>query len=485
MESYTTIKDICVMGNTLRCYITTGHGPEVLLLHESFSSSSQFQAQLTGTLGRQLRLIAIDLPGHGASFRSTDSNKHYTVSGMASIVASCLQELGIRTAFVVGSGLGGRIALKLLKKVEGLTSAIFSSQEIDSKPLTVQTPEIIQLSQKETLDPEDIEMLFSHFVPKSERDSAKWLREAIERADGKHFSTIRHELETQHFDDFEELADLPMHVKVGIIVGAKDELVSSDYLFSIELDHLWRRTIQLVPGATHLVAPVMPLAFDTLLRDIIRDKCGSLTLNPKEPLKTSMRPSSHQTTGQDNATDKIINTTSKSANYNPYARGKIPPGTLPHPSMRFELVDTEDQPTRSTSASTSTCSSEIIHAEVNPYARGRNRGGYLPHPNVRFEGAVAEQQQATSPQKATTQTNPYARGRIPGGELPHPSMRFEGTGELDNRVGQHVNTSAPANPYARGRLPGGVLPHRGMRFEGHWIDRPNGGSAYTGNPTRY
>lgn len=64
-------------------------------------------------------------------------------------------------------------------------------------------------------------------------------------------------------------------------------------------------------------------------------------------------------------------------------------------------------------------------------------------------------------------------------------MRFEGTGELDNRVGQHVNTSAPANPYARGRLPGGVLPHRGMRFEGHWIDRPNGGSAYTGNPTRY
>lgn len=72
------------------------------------------------------------------------------------------------------------------------------------------------------------------------------------------------------------------------------------------------------------------------------------------------------------------------------------------------------------------------------------QGGYLPHPNVRFEGAVAEQQQATSPQKATTQTNPYARGRIPVQIPVHALLELHFLASILCIVCLHVTNTAHA-----------------------------------------
>src|ERR1700677_4384860 len=46
---------------------SAGQGPPVVLIHGNSSSSSVFSRQLDGALGERFRLIAVDLPGHGAS----------------------------------------------------------------------------------------------------------------------------------------------------------------------------------------------------------------------------------------------------------------------------------------------------------------------------------------------------------------------------------------------------------------------------------
>lgn len=65
---------------------------------------------------------------------------------------------------------------------------------------------------------------------------------------------------------------------------------------------------------------------------------------------------------------------------NPYRRGRVPAGTIPHPSARFEIV--EDTLT------TTTTSAASASATPNPYARGRVPGGTMPHPGLRFEGGL-------------------------------------------------------------------------------------------------
>ena len=46
---------------------SAGQGPAAVLIHGNSSSSRAFSKQLDGPLGTRFRLVAIDMPGHGAS----------------------------------------------------------------------------------------------------------------------------------------------------------------------------------------------------------------------------------------------------------------------------------------------------------------------------------------------------------------------------------------------------------------------------------
>ena len=51
---------------------SAGRGPAVALIHGNSSSSRAFARQVDGPLGQRFRLVAIDLPGHGASDDAKD-----------------------------------------------------------------------------------------------------------------------------------------------------------------------------------------------------------------------------------------------------------------------------------------------------------------------------------------------------------------------------------------------------------------------------
>lgn len=93
-------------------YIDTGtpsNAPPVVLIH-GLSSTVGFWEYQVPHLARTRRVIALDLPGFGASDRP---DAPYTPPWYAGLIVDWLDHLGIERADVVGHSMGGQIALTL------------------------------------------------------------------------------------------------------------------------------------------------------------------------------------------------------------------------------------------------------------------------------------------------------------------------------------------------------------------------------------
>jgi pimeloyl-ACP methyl ester carboxylesterase len=91
----------------------TGSGRPLVLLHGLGSSRSAWNPVLAG-LAQQFDVIAIDLPGFGAS-APLPATVEATPSALAGAVADFLAELGVEKPHVVGDSLGGWVATELAR----------------------------------------------------------------------------------------------------------------------------------------------------------------------------------------------------------------------------------------------------------------------------------------------------------------------------------------------------------------------------------
>ncbi|MEZ5268323.1 MAG: alpha/beta fold hydrolase [Microthrixaceae bacterium] len=89
-------------------YRTGGSGPLVLLVHGMAGSSSTWVPVLED-LGRRVTFLAPDLPGHG---RSDKPRGDYSLGAQAAFLRDLLDALGHESATVVGTSLGGGIAMQ-------------------------------------------------------------------------------------------------------------------------------------------------------------------------------------------------------------------------------------------------------------------------------------------------------------------------------------------------------------------------------------
>jgi pimeloyl-ACP methyl ester carboxylesterase len=89
-------------------YLTAGEGPVLLLVHGVASDSQAWCATLP-LLARRARVIAPDLPGHGASAKVPGD---YSLGSLASSLRDLLVKLGHERATLVGHSLGGGIAMQ-------------------------------------------------------------------------------------------------------------------------------------------------------------------------------------------------------------------------------------------------------------------------------------------------------------------------------------------------------------------------------------
>ena len=94
--------------NTTDC----GTGPKLLLVH-GLGGSWQWWSTILEPLGAHRNVIAIDLPGHGATPAEHDSG---TFDGLVGSVQRYIADNGLSGIDVVGSSMGARIVLELARR---------------------------------------------------------------------------------------------------------------------------------------------------------------------------------------------------------------------------------------------------------------------------------------------------------------------------------------------------------------------------------
>lgn len=96
-------------GNGVPYHVDRGDGEPLMLLHSGGMAHQEWNVH-RDAWEQRFRVVTPDLPGHG---RTPLVGEELTVAGMVEAVVALLDELGVEAAHVVGSSMGGSVALKL------------------------------------------------------------------------------------------------------------------------------------------------------------------------------------------------------------------------------------------------------------------------------------------------------------------------------------------------------------------------------------
>lgn len=251
---------------TIAGFQSTGEGRPILLIHGNSCSAHVWQRQLQGPLGAKYRVIAIDLPGHGASSPPPNPQTDYSGRGYAAAIAAAARALELNDAIVVGWSLGGHTVLNaasLLPMASGLM--IFGTPPIGSGPGAFAgfkhlSPTVFTASPSEA-DIQD--WARSAFAP-GYAPIPDFLVEDFRRTDGNARACLGAAAQSGGLTDEVEIVR-NLKIPLAIVHGRAEQLIDLSYLQRLPAPSLWRGEVQIVDGAGHALQWEQAETFNKLL----------------------------------------------------------------------------------------------------------------------------------------------------------------------------------------------------------------------------
>jgi pimeloyl-ACP methyl ester carboxylesterase len=242
----------------------------VLFIHGNSSSREVFRHQLDSDLGRNHRLIALDLPGHGQSANAMNPERTYTRPGFADVTRELLTRLGISQAALVGWSLGGHIALEAAARFPGIVGMmIVGTPPVAANRMAdgfIPAPHF-KLGSQEHLDAAAIDEFGSAIFGTSFTPE---LREAMARTDGLARKTMFKAAQAGAGTDQRKTVE-HIPVSLAVVNGANDPFVNLDYLDTLSYANLWDGRCHRLPGLGHAPFREGPEAFNGLLERFLAD----------------------------------------------------------------------------------------------------------------------------------------------------------------------------------------------------------------------
>jgi pimeloyl-ACP methyl ester carboxylesterase len=102
-------------------FLEAGTGEPIILMHSNGNSAYEYEDVLP-ILGKSYRVIAVDYPGHGDS---EPLRRHYRVEDYADFAIAFLEALGLPKASILGSSIGGAVAVDIGVRHAGRVNKLF------------------------------------------------------------------------------------------------------------------------------------------------------------------------------------------------------------------------------------------------------------------------------------------------------------------------------------------------------------------------
>jgi pimeloyl-ACP methyl ester carboxylesterase len=250
-----------------------GEGPAAVLIHGNSSSSRAFSRQLDGPLGERFRLIAIDLPGHGASDDARDRSA-YSLPGHARAIRAVVDALELGSAVFAGWSLGGHVALAMAPELANARGfMIFGTPPLAFPPDLGQAflpNPAIGFTFSDHIDREQAAIYVGSFFKPGFADVPPFFLEDVMRTDGRARSGLAASIAPGGYrDETEVVRDLK--APLAVLHGAAEQLINVGYFASVAMPTLWRGAVQMIPDAGHTPQWETPEAFDALLTAFVED----------------------------------------------------------------------------------------------------------------------------------------------------------------------------------------------------------------------
>lgn len=272
MEVILKAKTLQIGSQTIVYYESKGKGPSVLLIHGNSLSGQCFQNQLDSRLGKEYRLIAIDLPGHGNSLPATNPELTYNLPGYAQIIKALVWHLSLTNSFFVGWSLGGHILLEAIDQlIDAAGFVIFGTPPLDMPPAMSETFISLPVDiYKTDFTESEIELIVSsYFKPNTTKvpDVFKtWINQSDDHARELLGISVA---KGQFKDQINIVANLKK--PLAILHGEQDQVVKLDYIKKLKTPFLWRNEIQIISDAGHSPHWEQPKRFNALLKAFIEE----------------------------------------------------------------------------------------------------------------------------------------------------------------------------------------------------------------------
>lgn len=247
-----------------------GSGRPLLLVHGNSACKEVFDAQFAAPELASFRLIAPDLPGHGASSDAPDPAAAYTFAGYAAMLEAVLASLGVENPVVFGWSLGGHAALELVGRARTPVAGVMIS---GTPPVT---PTLECLMQAFNIDPAAENLTAKRDF--TEGDAMAYalhtgavggvvdphLLAMVRRTDGRAREIMFGSVATGAPLDERRIVR-EMTIPLAVANGAEDPFLRAEYFATLEAPTLWSEGMLRIEGAGHAPFRQTPGAFNPRL----------------------------------------------------------------------------------------------------------------------------------------------------------------------------------------------------------------------------
>jgi len=251
-------------------YESEGQGPALLLIHGNSSSAAIFHYQLSGEIGQQYRVIALDLPGHGDSSDAPDPEATYSIEGYADAISDLLAILDIQDAVILGWSLGGHIGLELISRYPSLRGLLITGTPPvakDELSLGFKSNPDVVLAGKAHLSPHEVR-IFARST--SGEPCSEELVRAVARTDGRARRLMFEKFAAGSGANQKEIVARAT-IPIAVINGRDEPFVNLDFLARVKFNHLWRQQTFTIAGAGHAPFREQPEIFNRYLQEFISE----------------------------------------------------------------------------------------------------------------------------------------------------------------------------------------------------------------------